>query len=51
MTLVYQVMVQGNAVGTATNTLAREGEGWAAEQTVQAGPHHPERGPFASPPT
>lgn len=38
MTLNYGVMLQGNAVGNATATLARQGDVWVGTQTVQAGP-------------
>lgn len=38
MTLTYQVLVQGNPLGTATGTLAREGEAWVGSTTLQVGP-------------
>lgn len=38
MTLTYGVMFQGNAVGTAINTLAKEGDAWVSTQQVKAGP-------------
>ena len=38
MTLTYQVMVQGNAVGTATTRLAREGDAWMGSTMLQLGP-------------
>lgn len=37
-TLTYAIVVQGNSVGTATTTLARDGAAWVSTQTVQAGP-------------
>jgi zinc protease len=37
-TLTYAIMAGGNAVGTATTTLARDGAAWVSTQTVQAGP-------------
>lgn len=38
MTLEYQIQFQGNTVGTATLTLAREGNAWHATQVIRAGP-------------
>ena len=38
MTLRYQVMAGGNAVGTVVATLARQGDAWMGTQTLQAGP-------------
>jgi hypothetical protein len=35
MTLTYQILVQGNALGTLTTTLAQEGEEWAASTSFQ----------------
>ncbi len=37
-TLTYSIVVQGNALGTATSVLARDGSGWVATQTAEAGP-------------
>ncbi|MEW5930199.1 MAG: insulinase family protein [Gemmatimonadota bacterium] len=37
-TLTYAIVAGGNAVGTATTTLARDGAAWVSTQTVQAGP-------------
>jgi zinc protease len=36
MTLEYQVLVQGNAVGSSTTTLAKEGGQWVSTQKVNA---------------
>jgi zinc protease len=35
-TLTYQVLMQGNAIGTATTALTKEGEAWVATQKVAA---------------
>ncbi|HEX2191328.1 MAG TPA: insulinase family protein, partial [Longimicrobiaceae bacterium] len=37
--LAYTVSVQGNPMGTANTTLAREGSAWVATQTLQLGPN------------
>jgi zinc protease len=37
-TMKYRVLVQGNPFGTATTNLSRDGGGWTAITTVQAGP-------------
>lgn len=37
MTLTYQVAVQGNAIGTASVVLAKEGAVWVGTQSVSAG--------------
>lgn len=37
-TLTYAISFQGNTVGTATTTLARDGNNWVSTQAVQAGP-------------
>jgi zinc protease len=37
MTLKYSVIYQGNPLGTATTTLAKEGAVWVATQSVSAG--------------
>ncbi|HET8657325.1 MAG TPA: insulinase family protein [Longimicrobiaceae bacterium] len=37
-TRTYQVLVNGNAMGTATGSLAREGSGWVSTSDVQVGP-------------
>jgi hypothetical protein len=37
-TLAYQVSFQGNAVGSQTVVLAKEGEGWTRSNDVQFGP-------------
>ncbi|MBV9774423.1 MAG: insulinase family protein [Gemmatimonadetes bacterium] len=37
-TLTYGISFQGNNVGTATSTLAREGANWVSADRVQAGP-------------
>ena len=36
MTLEYQVLVQGNAMGNSTTTLAKEGGQWVSTQKVNA---------------
>jgi zinc protease len=38
VSLTYAVMVQGQAAGTATSVLAREGDGWVERGTLQVGP-------------
>jgi hypothetical protein len=35
-TLVYQLMVQGNPMGTATNRLVREGDAWVATSVLDS---------------
>jgi zinc protease len=35
-TLVYRLMVQGNAMGTATNRLVREGDAWIATSSLES---------------
>lgn len=38
MTLTYAIGFQGNPVGTATSSLAKQGDVWVGTQKVQAGP-------------